>query len=201
MTGEAGARFEFRVWGEHLDDVDRRLRALADPGAVQETSEIYIVSAETVDANTKLRADLLDAKILVGVDDGFEQWDVHDKWGFPVTAATVRDDVCRLLRVDPPALDRDAYSATRLLDEVVVPHPQLAHAEVVKRRQKYELDASTAELADVTVAGRVLQTAAVESTDLDAARAARHALGLDGRDNVSYPRAIRMTLGGRFAQR
>lgn len=200
MTGQAGARFEFRVWAERLDDVGRRLRALAEPGAVRETTEVYIVSSATVEANPKIRADLLDIKVLVAVRDGLEQWDVHGKADFPVTAATVRDDLCRLLRVAAPALGRQAYSATQLVDEVVAPHPRLARVEVVKRRRQFALDACTAESADVVVAGRALQTVAVESTDLDAARAARRALGLDDRANTSYPRAIRSTLGGRFAE-
>lgn len=201
MTGGAGARFEFRAWAARLNDVGRRLRELSDPDDTGESTEIYIVSTETIDVNPKVRHGLLDIKALVAVDDGFEQWAVHRKWAFPVAAGIVRAELCPLLGVAAQGLDRDAYSATHLLDEVVAPHPRLAGVEVVKHRWKFALDACTAELADVVVGGRRLQTAAVESTDIEAARTARRAIGLDHRDNVSYPRAICATLGGAFAGR
>jgi len=201
MTAGGEARFEFRVWGDRLDGVSDRLRELAEPGEVRESAETYVVSTAVLDANPKVRADLLDIKRLVDVRDGFEQWTVHRKVGFPVDVRELADDLCPLLGVAPSSLDREAYSVAELVDEVVEPHPDLAAVDLTKRRQMYTVDPCSAEVSQVRVQGRAIQTVAIESTDLDALREVRRGLGLETNDNVSYPRAIREMLGGRFAVR
>lgn len=200
MATGGEARFEFRVWGEQLDAVSDRLRAVSQASDVRESAETYVVSTQVLDANPKARADLLDVKVLVDVRDGFEQWTVHGKAEFPVDAAVLTDDLFPLLGV-APALDRKTYSLSELVDEVVEPHPDLAAVDVTKRRQMYSADACQAEVSEVSIGDRVLQTVAIESTDLDALREVRARLELDTYDNVSYPRAIRDLLGGRFAVR
>jgi len=51
------------------------------------------------------------------------------------------------------------------------------------------------ELAYVSIAGEDIQTAAVESTDLEALRDARRLTGLDAYENISYPAAIKRAIG------
>lgn len=201
MTTDGDARFEFRVWGDRLDRVSDRLRALGEAGEVRESAETYVVSTAVLDANPKVRADLLDIKRLVDVRDGFEQWTVHRKVGFPVDVRELADDLFPLLGVAPSSLDREAYSLSELVDEVVEPHPDLAAVDLTKRRRMYAVDPCSAELSQVSVQGRAIQTVAIESTDLDALREVRRGLGLETNDNVSYPRALRDMLGGRFAVR
>ncbi len=200
MTSASEARFEFRVWAERLDAVGDRLRALSECVDVRQTAETYFVSTSATDVNPKARADLLDIKVLVGARDGFEQWTVHCKADFPVAAALLTSELFPLLGQAPPLLERDAYSLPQLV-EVVASQPDLAAVEVTKRRQMHSVNGCVAEISDVSIAGRDVQTVAVESTDLNALRQARRTLDLDGYDNVSYPRAIRSTVGGRFAER
>jgi hypothetical protein len=200
-AGRTAARFEFRAWAERLDAVGDRLESLSECLDVTETAETYVAAATTVDVNVKVRADLLDVKVLVGVRDGFEQWTVHRKVAFPVGAAVLRDDLFPLLGLAPPDLRRDEYVLPQLIDEVVAAEPNLAAVDVTKRRRRYTINTCGAEIADVTIADHRLQTVAVESTDLPAVREARRMLGLERCDNVSYPRAIRGTLGGRFGSR
>lgn len=201
MAGGGEARFEFRVWDDELDAVGDRLRAVSEVDEVRESAETYVVSTAVLDANPKARADLLDIKVLVGVRDGFEQWTVHRKVEFPVDAAVLADDLFPLLGLTPPPLPREAYALEELVGEIVASHPDLAAVDVTKRRRMHTLDACRAEISDVSLAGREIQTVAVESTDLDALRDVRRMLGLDTYDNVSYPRAIRDVIGGRFAVR
>lgn len=203
MANGSEARFEFRVWDDRLDAVGDRLRALSEAGEVRESAETYVVSAAVLDANPKARADLLDIKVLVGVRDRFEQWTVHRKVEFPVDAVVLTDELFPLLGLTPPPLERETYSLSELVGEVVATHPDLAAVDVTKRRQMHTVNACGAEISEVAMAGRALQTVAVESTDLEVLRDARRLLGLDldGYDNVSYPRAIRDILGGRFAVR
>lgn len=193
------ARYEFRVWGERLDELGDRLRSLAEPLEVRESTETYFVSTAAVDANPKARADLLDIKVLVGVREGFEQWGVRLKAEFPIDAALLSAELFPLLGLTPPHFERADYSFLQVLDEVVPAHPDLAAVEVGKRRQMHTVNACIAEITDATIADHRIQTVAVESSDFDALRDARHALGLDDADNVSYPRSIRGVLGGRFA--
>lgn len=201
MANGSEARFEFRVWGDRLDAVADRLRARSETGEVRESAETYLVSTAVLDANPKARADLLDIKRLVDVRDRFEQWTVHRKLEFPVDAAALADDLFPLLGLTPPQLQREAYSLAELVGEVVASHPDLAAVDVTKRRQMYTVDACRAEMSDVSLAGRQIRTVAVESTDLDALREVRRMLGVDTYDNMSYPRAIRDVIGGRFAVR
>jgi hypothetical protein len=111
------------------------------------------------------------------------------------------DDLFPLLGLTPPQLQREAYSLAELVGDVVGSHPDLAAVDVTKRRQMYSVDTCGAEISEVRMAGRQLQTIAVESSDLEALREVRRSLGLDTYDNVSYPRAIRDVIGGRFAVR
>jgi hypothetical protein len=201
MANGSEARFEFRVWGDRLDAVADRLRARSEAGEVRESAETYLVSTAVLDANPKARADLLDIKWLVDVRDRFEQWTVHRKVEFPVDAAVLADDLFPLLGLTPPQLQREAYSLAELVGDVVGSHPDLAAVDVTKRRQMYSVDTCGAEISEVRMAGRQLQTIAVESSDLEALREVRRSLGLDTYDNVSYPRAIRDVIGGRFAVR
>ena len=53
----------------------------------------------------------------------------------------------------------------------------------------------TAELAEITIDGSPLQTAAVEATDPEAVLQAMEKLGLGDAENVSYPLAIKRTIG------
>ena len=198
---EGEARFEFRVWNDRLDEVTDRLRSLSDPFEVRESTETYFVSAVTVDVNPKARADQLDIKVLIGVREGFEQWGVKLKAEFPLDSALVMTELFLSLRLAPPRLERDAYTLSQLVAEVVPAHPDLAAVEVKKHRQMHTVLACTAEVTDAAIARQELVTVAVESADLSALRDVCRILGLDAYDNVSYPRAIRGVLGGRFRRR
>ena len=64
-------RWEWRVFGEGLRDRGGRPRALT-PDTVEEGGELYLLSAGG--ANVKIRAGLVDIKLLREVDaDGLEQ--------------------------------------------------------------------------------------------------------------------------------
>jgi hypothetical protein len=201
MTTGDDARFEFRVWDDRLDGVSERLGAVSEAGEVRESAETYLVSSAVFDANPKIRADLLDIKVLVAVRDGFEQWTVHRKASFPIHAGVLTDDLFPLLGLAPPSLERETYTLSQLVDELVGSQPDLAAVDVTKRRQMYSVNACGAEVSEVRIEGREIGTVAVESTDLDALREVRREIGLETYDNVSYPRAIRDILGGRFAVR
>jgi hypothetical protein len=146
------------------------------------------------EVNPKVRDGTLDVKVLIGTERGFERWDPWLKEPFPVEAPVLRSKLFPRLRIAAPEMERDAYTAALLLDEVVAAHPLLTAVEVAKRRQMFTTDACTAETADVVIEGRHVQTVAIESVQVDVLSTLRRELGLDADENVSYPRAIKRLL-------
>lgn len=188
-------RFELRAWADDLGTVRERVSALADPHEVRESVETYIVSSTTTDANPKVRGDLLDIKVLIATRDGFEQWEPQLKTSFPIPASVLRNEFFRILGVFAPNLDRDAYSYDQFIHDIVEHHEELAAVEVVKQRRISTVRGCITEFAHVSIAGKDTQTAAVESTDLEALREARELTGLDAYENTNYPAAIKRAIG------
>lgn len=187
-------RYEWRAWSDRLDEVADRFRAGSECLEHRSTTETYIV-AHTPGTNPKVRFDRLDIKVLRAVEEGFQQWDVALKTPFPVGAVTLTDQVFPLLGVSPIPLERAAYDHEELFREVVKRHHELTDVVVEKHREFYAVEGCTAEFAKVEVAGRALQTAAIESIDLARLREARESTGLGRYENLSYPEMIRRTIG------
>jgi exopolyphosphatase/guanosine-5'-triphosphate,3'-diphosphate pyrophosphatase len=80
-------RWEWRMFGVGFGAAEAVLAGSA-PGPVEETDELYLLSA--AGANVKVRYGLMDIKLLREVDaDGLEQWEPVMKQGFPLPAAEV----------------------------------------------------------------------------------------------------------------
>ena len=192
---QSSPRFEFRAFAKNFGIVEQRLRSSSRCEQIRESAEIYILSAGNDRNNTKLRADKMDIKELIAEARGLEQWRPRMQGAFPLSAATLRDEVFPAFAVCPPALARDTYSLEKLLTEVVRPHPQLVVAQVFKRRFGFTVNGCIVELAEVWINGAGIQTAAVESTDPAAVLATRASLALDVYENVNYLRAIKRVVG------
>jgi hypothetical protein len=189
------ARFEFRVWGDELDDASSRLSAVAGVGEELQSDETYVVALNCGDCNPKIRGGVLDIKILVAVSRACEQWQPRLKAEFPIPAALLVAEVLPRLGITDATLDRDAYPAAAFVEEIVQPHPRLRSVEVSKRRLKYAVAGCFAEVAEVTVDGHTMSTVAVESADVDALWDLCCRIGIEGGENVNYPRALKQVLG------
>jgi exopolyphosphatase/guanosine-5'-triphosphate,3'-diphosphate pyrophosphatase len=180
-------RWEWRVFGTGFGAAEDAFAGLV-PGRVEESEELYLLSA--AGANVKVRYDLMDIKLLREVDgDGLERWEPVLKAGFPLPAAEVVR-VFDALGVPAPPLTRDAYSLDQFLAELVEPSNAVWAVRVHKRRQRYTVANTMAEVADLEVDGRIERTIAVESEDPSAVMAAVRRLGLDGQLNTSYPSGL-----------
>jgi hypothetical protein len=188
-------RFEFRAWADQLDAVENAVRSLSECYQSRESTETYIISTTAVNANPKVRANQLDIKVLVAIRQGFEQWEPRLKATFPIPARLLRDELFPLLGQPAPALEGDTFSLARFLDNVVEPYDGIAAVEVTKRRRAFTISGCITEIADVSIAGAELQTAAVESVDIGALLEARRLTGLTAYDNVNYPTAIKRAIG------
>jgi exopolyphosphatase/guanosine-5'-triphosphate,3'-diphosphate pyrophosphatase len=180
-------RWEWRAFGTRFGAAEATLGQMT-PGQTQESDELYLFSG--VGENVKVRADLMDIKVLREVNaDGLERWEPVMKASFPLPATDV-SAVFEALRLSPPSFARATYTLDQFLGELVEPSG-LAHVvKVHKRRARYTVAGCMAELADVVADGRPTRTIAIESEDAAAVITAVRALGLAGYVNTSYPRGL-----------
>jgi exopolyphosphatase / guanosine-5'-triphosphate,3'-diphosphate pyrophosphatase len=180
-------RWEWRTFGPGLGVAEAAFAGLVS-GRVEESDELYLLSA--AGANVKVRYDLMDIKLLREVDgDGLERWEPVMRRGFPLPAAEV-PRVFDAFGLPAPVLTRDAYTLGQFLAELVEPSGAAWAVRVHKRRRRYTLATTMAEVADLEVGGRAVRTIAVESEDPSAVLAAVRRLGLDGQLNTCYPRGL-----------
>ena len=180
-------RWEWRSFGSHFGDAETRLKACG-AGKLQHSDEIYLLSSVS-DANVKIRDGLMDIKRLEETNThGFEQWRPVLKEAFPLPAAAIEAVFVALGVVSPPE------SVPIMLDQLLAKatsDSRLRTLEVHKVRTRYQLEGCMAELTEVAANGKTIRTMAVESEDPAHITAALRALGLDGVENVSYPRGLK----------
>ncbi len=180
-------RWEWRAFGQRFGSADAAFAALT-PTGVQESDELYLLSG--AGDNVKVRADLMDIKILVEVNpDGLEQWRPVMKADFPLPASDVAT-VFASLRLPTPPLDREAYTLDQFVAELAGPSGRMRAVNVHKRRVRYVVGGCTAEVSEVVADGRPTRTVAIESEDAAAVVAAVRSVGLGGFVNTSYPRGL-----------
>jgi hypothetical protein len=194
---EIKPRYEFRIWGEALGPLREKLATKAQPSS-KSSSETYLISAATERCNAKIRADLMDIKVLIAEDRGLEQWNPTLKAEFPISANVITEQVFRSLQLSAPTLPKSAYTYDEFLSEVIRPNPQIAIVEVTKTRFQFTIGVCATEYSNITINRVPRDTVAVESTDADAVLKLVAELGIH-QANVSYIREIRRILGWQSA--
>jgi exopolyphosphatase/guanosine-5'-triphosphate,3'-diphosphate pyrophosphatase len=180
---EIKPRWEWRSFGGHFGEAERRLAKLT-PSGVQEGDEIYLLSRAA--ANVKIRDRLMDIKILREVNaEGLEQWTPVMKAGFPLPAVDA-GKVFEALGLPIPAPAPASYTLDEFVGQFAGPGGPVRVVEVHKRRTRYTVGGCMAELSDVVANGRPTRTIAVESEDAARVIQAVRELGLGGYTNTSY---------------
>lgn len=192
---EIKPRFEFRTFARGLGSVERKFRELSALGGIRESSEIYIVSKGNNENNTKVRDALMDIKVFVREDRGLEQWNPRMKGAFPMEASTLQREVIPAFGVVVPELERDVYTLENYLSEVIEPHPDLQAVQVHKRRFAFTINDCIAEIGDVFINGAKIQTANLESVDVEAILEGIRMVGLTDYENINYLMAIKRVIG------
>ena len=192
---EIKPRYEFRVWAGTLASVHERLGLMAQPRTA-ESEETYLISSATDKCNAKIRAALMDIKVLVAEDRGLEQWKPILKGRFPLESSVIATQVFPSLELRPPALPKSAYELDEFLDHVVRADARLAIVSVRKTRYQFSIGigACAAEYAQIMFNGVPRDTVAIESVDPDAVLQLVRELGID-EPNTSYIREIKRVLG------
>lgn len=184
---EIRPRWEWRSFGPSFEGAEERITHHT-PGAVQESDEIYLLSGSG--NNVKIRADLLDIKVLREVNaDGLEQWVPIMKAAFPLQAADALK-VLDLLQVPHPTPVRESYTLDEFMEQFAGPGKSMRAVNIHKRRYRYTVDGCMAELDDVVANGKPTRSIAIESEDPIAVIQAVRDLGLGSYINTSYPRAL-----------
>jgi exopolyphosphatase/guanosine-5'-triphosphate,3'-diphosphate pyrophosphatase len=191
-------RWEFRTFGTRFGAAEEAFAAMT-PGAVQETDELYLITAgdgPTADV-VKVRFDLMDVKALREVSPvGLERWEPVAKVAFPLAPADMAI-VTRALHLPSTPSASAAASLEGFLAEVVRPDGAVRAVKVHKRRVRYSVGGCTSEVSDVTADGRPIRTIAIEAEDPAAVVAAVRSVGLGGYVNTSYPVGLAALLDGR----
>jgi len=190
---EIKPRYEFRVWAETLTPIREKLERLASPKETV-SLETYLVSATTDKCNAKIRAALMDIKLLVAGDRGLEQWKPVLKAGFPLESSVIATQVFPSLELPPPVLTKSEYILDEFLGDVMRAEPRITIVDVSKTRYQFSIGACATEYAQITLNGVPRDTVAVESVDPDAVLKLVGELGVR-EVNTSYIREIKRALG------
>jgi hypothetical protein len=179
-------RAEFRVFGQGIINIVEAAiwKAQATLFKIRQSSEIYILSRHTNEANVKIRDGLLDIKTKVGeTEDGYEIFQPQGKFQFPVNKEelqTIFDSL--LVKVE---LTKDTYSLDEFLS-IVSKHGDTLAVDVQKERYDFSVNGVICEYAKVLFNGALVETACVESEDYAAMKEAAKALEIAELENVNY---------------
>ena len=195
MSQEIKPRFEFRTFANNFGLVETRMRTYSKCEQIRESSEIYIMSAANNENNTKIRDDLMDIKVFVKEENGFQQWNPRMKGSFPMEASKLKEEVFPAFGVEVPELTREVYTLDQYLDEIIKPHKDLVAVQVFKRRFAFTVNDTIAETARLLINGAEIQTVCIESTELDDLAKAKDMLGLGDYENINYLMAIKRIIG------
>lgn len=191
MPDATKLRWEWRTFGDGVSVVETHLRGVAPEE--RRSRDTYIVSDRS-DINTKIRDGLLDIKTLDRVDaHGLELWKPAAKLHFPLSPASV-EAVLRLWGVSARPVGDHEWPLDALLDRIVARDSALARVDVEKLRRIFAVDDCLVEVADLTIEGQPLRTAAVEMFDPERVWHTVQTLGLSSYENVNYVKALKRVL-------
>lgn len=185
-------RAEFRVFGQGIIDLVKQ--KIWDAGAVLQKArkmpaETYFLSAQTSEANVKVRDGLLDIKTKVGeTPEGYEIIQPRGKFQFPVK----QEDLATILshlKVEM-RLDKETYSIEEFI-AMARKHPDLAPVTVEKMRYGFTVEGIICEYAQVWFNGAMVESACCESENYAGMGKAIEALGISAMPNTNYIKAAK----------
>jgi hypothetical protein len=156
-------------------------------------AETYFISANTNDANVKVRDGLLDIKTKVGeTPEGYEIFQPRGKFKFPVSRADLATILSHLKA--EMKLDKDTYTIDAFI-EMARAHPALRVVTVEKMRYGFTVDGIICEYAQVWLNGALVETACAESENYAGMKQVVENLGISQLPNTNYLRAAKRVVG------
>ncbi len=188
-------RAEFRVFGQGIIDIVglSMWTAQAKLFKIRHSSETYILSRHTNEANVKIRDGLLDIKTKVEeTEEGYEIFQPRGKFQFPVK----NEDLATILEHLQAAvkLEQTACTFEEFLDAVAA-SPDLTVVAVDKERYGFSVDGVICEYGEILFNGAMIETACVESEDYAAMKSVIEKLEIAVFENTNYLRAAKEIVG------
>jgi len=190
-------RFEFRTFGSDFRLEHKKLADLSED--VQEkvkernSDEIYIIAKNNNRNNTKIRNGKMDIKILIHEKDGLEQWSPKLKTKFPLTFEFIKDDLFPAFKTTFPNVKQKQYNIDEFLG-MVKDQKDIQAVTVKKHRFGYFVNNTICEFAEVIINGTQIYTISSESTVISDIKKTLSDVGLTGRDNINYIKAIKRVI-------
>jgi hypothetical protein len=188
-------RAEFRVFGQGIIDIVglSMWSAQAKLFKIRQSSETYILSRHTNEANVKIRDGLLDIKTKVGeTEEGYEIFQPRGKFQFPVKnedLVTIFDHLQVAVKLENSACSFDDFL------DIVAENSDLTTVAVDKQRYGFSVDGIICEYAEILFNGAMIETACVESEDYAAMKSVIEKLEIAVFENTNYLRAAKEIIG------
>ena len=161
-----------------------------------ESSEHYVLS-RVCDENPKVRENKMDIKSLQQVnEDWLEQWKPIKKVDFPLSNNELID-LYKIFRLTPPKLEEREYGIDEFL-EMAKKDERLLVFDVQKVRDLYDVDGCIVEYATVKVNDKTLKTVAAELEDPEKVKETVKKMGLWGKENINYVKALKRVWEGKL---
>ena len=189
-------RAEFRVFGKDVIELVKKNMWNGKTVLFQARkmpAETYFLSANTNEANVKVRDGLLDIKTKVGeTPEGYEIFQPRGKFQFPVSKADLAV-ILSHLKVDIE-LSEETYTIERFI-EIARQTPQLVPVTVEKMRYGFTINGIICEYAQVWFNGAMVETACAESENYAGMQQVVDGLGLAALPNTNYLKAAKRVVG------
>ena len=188
-------RAEFRVFGQGIIDIVgiSMWNAQAKLFKIRQSSETYILSRHTDEANVKIRDGLLDIKTKVGeTEEGYEIFQPRGKFTFPVKKeelATIFEHLQASVRLDQSVCSLDEFI------DIVSENPDLNAVSVDKERYGFSVDGVICEYGEILFNGALIETACVESENYPAMKSVIEKLEIAVFENTNYLKAAKEIVG------
>ncbi len=188
-------RAEFRVFGQGIIDIVgiSMWNAQAKLFKIRQSSETYILSRHTNEANVKIRDGLLDIKTKVGeTEEGYEIFQPKGKFTFPVKKRelkTIFENLRAPVNVEQPTCTLDEFL------DLVSDSPDLSAVAVDKERYGFSVDGVICEYGEILFNGALIETACAESEDYTAMKAVIEKLEIAAFENTNYLKAAKEIVG------
>lgn len=196
MVASVIPRYEFRIFGNKLAEIEEKIRALSPLEMTRQMDSVYLLTPWKRKNNVKIREGIMDIKVLEQEKHGLEQWNPFLVGEFPLDSDVIKTVVFPALGIESPVFERKKYALKQFISEILTIDPDLSVAYVWKIRHAYTIADCITEIAEIKVNGACIKTICIESEDPEKVIEAKTLLGIGSKvENVSYPLALKRIMG------
>src|SRR5690242_3579249 len=137
---ELQPRYEYRVWGNTLEDQKNELQRLGQMLRTESSEETYLISARTETRNVKIRRAQLSIKALLATTQELQLWKPTLAADFPLNRSVIAGQIFPEFELQAPELSRPRYSVDDFLREIIRPFSEIAVVKIFKTRTRFQFN-------------------------------------------------------------